>query len=357
MLFRSPLFPSTGWIERSYAPNLPPFIGGSDTVLQLLRTLLTYAQRHLATIGRRHGLRISTSATDQVGGLTALDTALHTPGPSAEIEVRLQETDTAVAEHDSAQPSPGDVFEAYALVKQLGGRLELLAPAEGLLSITVWIPLRSAPPLNWNPELSSPPAEPAHTPDETSSLTEAADLTSPPTPQPLPLQTPPPLPDRRASSRIAARLPAHVTIGNVVREGTLTDLNSRGAAVEIAGRLPALDPQPASLVLKTAAGVFELQATAHGRGMAPQLMGGTMPASQLIFLFGALTDTEQRILESYIEEARARTLSATVEAHLMESDRSEQPDSITVEPQLRGDRKSTRLNSSHIPLSRMPSSA
>ena len=329
-------FPSTNRIERSYAPDLPPFFGDSETVIQLFRTLLTYTQRHLAAIGRRRGLRISTRATGQVGELPPLESTSRPPKQAAEIEVQIQETDMIAAEDDSAAQTPGDLFEAYVLVKQLGGRLELLAPAVGLLSITVWIPMRSAPLLESDRGLSPPPALSGHTPTETLSVTEPADLTSPPQPKPVPSQAWPPLPERRTSGRIATRLPARVTIGNVVREGTLTDLNARGAAIEITGLLPPVDQQPASLVLKTAAGVFELQATAHARGMTTRQTDGSVPTSQLIFLFAALTDTEQRILDSYIEEARARTLSATVEAHLTESDRSEPPDAIGVEPQLRG---------------------
>ena len=331
-----PQFPSTSRIERSYAPNLPPFFGDSNTVMQLFRTLLTYTQRHLAAIGRRRGLRISTRATGQVGEFPPLESTSRPPKQAAEIEVQIQETDVIAAEDDSAAQTPGDLFEAYVLVKQLGGRLELLAPAVGLLSITVWIPMRSAPLLESDRGLSPPPALSGHTPTETLSVTEPADLTSPPQPEPAPSQDWPPLPERRTSNRIATRLPARVTIGNVVREGTLTDLNARGAAIEITGLLPPVDQQPASLVLKTAAGVFELQATAHARGMTTRQTDGSAPTSQLIFLFAALTDTEQRILDSYVEEARARTLSATVEAHLTESDTLEPPDAIGVEPQLRG---------------------
>lgn len=331
-------FPSTNRIERSYAPDLPPFFGDSETVIQLFRTLLTYTQRHLAAIGSRRGLRISTRATGQVSGLPPLESPSRPPSQPVEIEVRIQETDVTAAEDDSAAQPPGDLVEAYVLVKQLGGRLELLAPAVGLLSISVWIPMRSAPLLESDQGLSPPPALSEHTPTETLSVTEPADLTSPPPPEPVPVpsQVCPPLPERRTRSRIATRLPARVTMGNVVREGALTDLNARGAAVEITGLLPPLGQQPASLVIKTAAGVFELQATAHVRGMTARQTDGSVPTSQLIFLFASLTDTEQRILDSYVEEARARTLSATVEAHLTESDTLEQPNAIGVEPQLRG---------------------
>ena len=329
-----PLFPSPGQIERSYATTLPPFCGDSDTVLQLLRTLLTYAQHHLTAIGSRRGLRISTKATDTISGLPSLKAASHTLGSATEIEVHLQESETTAAENDSVPQTPVDLLEAYVLVKRLSGRLELLAPADGLLSITLWIPIRQTPLLE--SDRGPSPSPPAPTPAAPPSVTEPAALTSPPMPQPLSSPTASPLPDRRTNGRIAARLPAHVTIGNVVQEGILTDLNVRGAAVEIPGRLPPLDQQPASLMLKTATGVFELQVTAHARGMTTRLPDGGVPASQLIFLFTALTDTGHRILESYVEEARARTLSATVEVHLMESATLDQPDAIQIEPQLRG---------------------
>jgi PAS domain S-box-containing protein len=335
-----PLFPNADRIERSYAPNLPPFCGNSDTFLRLLWTLLTYAHRHLRAIGSRRGLKISTRATDSIGGLTPHETVLRTPGPAAapaaEIEVHIQESETTATEDDFTPPTPGDLLEAYDLVKQLCGRLELLAPADGLFSVKVWIPTRSTPLLKSDRGLSPPPASPALTPAESPSVTEPATLTSQLPPQPWSPPSSPPLPDRRTISRIGTRLPAHVTIGNLVREGILTDLNSRGAAVEITGRLPSLDRQQASLMLKTAAGVFELRATVHARGMTTQLPDGSVPASQLIFLFTALTDTEHKILESYLEEAQARTLSATVEVHLMESATLEPPDDVRLDPQSRG---------------------
>ncbi|MDX2252406.1 MAG: PAS domain S-box protein [Nitrospira sp.] len=331
-----PPFPNTGRIERSYTPTLPPFGGDSDTVMQLLRVLFSYAQRHLATTGSRHGLQISTRIIEPPGAPTALDSTSRTPEPVAEIEVRLQETDTAVAEEGPADQTPSDVFDAYALVKQLGGRLELLAPAGGFFSITVWIPARSTPPPNSDPGPPPLPVAWPHTHAEPSSV--ATPHAEPFLPQPQSVYSPasPPLPDRRTHIRIATSLPARVAIGNTVREGTLTDLNSRGATVELAGRLPLLAQQPALFTLKTAAGVFELHATAHDRGMTTQPTTGGVPASRLAFLFTALTNTEHKILESYVGEARARTLDATVDVLLMESDTLEQPDAIAGESQLRG---------------------
>ena len=330
------LFPNDGRIERSYAPTLPPFGGDSDTIMELLRMLLSYARRHLQATGSRHGLRISTRVTDLTGVPPTPDVASRPPGPVTEIEVHLQETETTATE-DASSPQPhGDLFEAYALVEQLGGRLALLAPAGGLLSITAWIPTKSTPPPDADLGPSLSPVASAHPPAEPVSITEPTVPTSPPQPQTLFPHAPQPLPNRRTIPRITTSLPARVTIGNAVYEGTLTDLNSRGAAVEISDRLPLFDPQLASLTLKTAAGVFELQVTAHDRGMTPRPTAGNAPVSRLIFLFTALTDTEHKILESYVEEARARTLAATIEVLFTESDRLEQPDTIAAEPQLRG---------------------
>ena len=331
-----PPFPDTGRIERAYTPTLPPFSGDADTVMQLLRTLFSHAQRHLAATGSRHGLRVSTRSTGPQDTQFTLDGTSRTPKAVAVIEVHLQETDTAIAEDGSAGQPPCDFFDAYVLIKRLGGRLELLAPAGGFLSITAWIPMTSTPPPN--SDLGPPllPVALTHTQAEPSPAAEPEAPTSPPQPQPLYSHAPPPLPDRRKDIRIATSLPAHVTIGNTMREGVLTNLNSRGVTVEIVGRLPPLDQQPASLTFKTAAGVFELRATAQDRGMTTQPAAEGVPASRLAFLFTSLTDTEHKILESYVEEARARTLEATADIFLLESDTQEQPDAVMGEPQLRG---------------------
>jgi PAS domain S-box-containing protein len=332
----SPPVPNVGRIERSYTPNLPPLGEHAGTVMQILRTLFSYAQRHLAATGRRHGLRISTRANAPQATPSALDITSRASGPVAEIEVHLQETTTTVAEDGSADQTPSDLFDAYVLVKQLGGRIELLAPAGGLLSITVWIPMRATPPPNAGPGPSLLPVALTHAQAEVSSVAEPEASTSPAQPQPLYSHAAPPLPDRRTNIRIVTSLPVRMTIGNTVREGTLTDLNSRGAAVEIVGRLPPLDQQPAFVTFKTAAGVFELRAIAQDRGMTMQPAGGGVPASRLAFLFIPLPDTEHKILESYVEEARARTLVATVDVFFMDSATLEQPDAAVGEPQLRG---------------------
>ncbi len=330
-----PPFPNTARIERSYSPTLPPFGGDADTLIEVLRTLFTYGQRHLAATGTHHGLRISTRSTAPVGTQTTQDVTPLIPGQTAEIEIHLQETDTTVTEDGSIDQTPSDFFEAYVLVKQLGGRLELLIPAGGLLSITVWLPVQSTPPLYRDQDPSQRLDALALTQAEPSSVTEPESPPSPP--QPLHPSAPPPLPDRRVSTRTPTSLPVRATIGNTVREGTLTNLNAHGAAVEIMGRLPLLDQQPVCLTLKTVAGVFEIRAITHDRGVTAQPTGADAPHTRLAFLFTSLTDTEHKILESYIEEARARTLEATVEILFLESATAvEHPDAVAVEPRLRG---------------------
>ncbi|MGQ0695166.1 MAG: PAS domain S-box protein [Nitrospiraceae bacterium] len=329
---------NTDRIERRYASNLPPFTGSLDATTQLLRILLSHAQRYVTAVGSHHRLRISTAPIGPTGARIEPVLTLFPPMPPAEVKIHIEETDLVATDQAPPLQEAADLFQAYALVKQLGGRLDFLAPVGGMLSIGIWIPV------GLTPETRSPlppptlPDSPITIPVEPlpSTLPQAPAPTAPSTAL-LPSAPPSkPLPDRRTSIRAPVHLPARITIGNAMREGTVTNLGPGGAALDVEGLLPSFDQQPAYVILKAAVGMLELQATAYDRGEAPYQTATQPHNSRLAFSFAALNDIEQNVLASLIDQARERSLSLSLEALLSLPDDANELSRPLVETDLRG---------------------
>ena len=287
-------------IERTYALDLPPFTEHRDSAVRLLHILLSQALRFTTVSLRRRRLRISTAAIDAIGEKLAPGPTLVPPIPLTEVEVRIEETDATVAGESPLPPETGDLFEAYELIKQLGGRLDFLAPADGRLSITIRIPTKPAP--KTTPLMEAIPSIQTRAP----AFTVAASTTSA-----VPSS---PLPDRRKRLRTAVDLPARVSIGNAPYEGVVTNLSPSGALLEIEGVLPLFEQQPVYLLLKTAVSILELDATAHDRGEIPRQAGIERRTSRVALEFIALDESRQKILLSFIEATRVLASAITVEA-------------------------------------------
>jgi PAS domain S-box-containing protein len=307
---------NTDRIECRYASSLPPFTGNRDHLAQLLHILLSHSQRYVTAVGSHHRLRISTAAVSASGARIEPAPTLFPPSPPVEVEIHIEETDLPAADQGPPLKEAGDLFQAYGLTGQLGGRLDFLAPVHGKLSMKIWVP--TGPPLETRePEPPPGPVLPTEPPVEPapSTIRQAPPPVAAPAALP-PVPTAQPLPDRRRSMRTAVHLPARVTIGNTTREGTVTDLSAGGALLTVEGRLPSIEHQPAYVILRTAVGMLELQAVTRDRGAAPRKTAAEPPHSRLAFCFTSQNDMEQKVLTSLVEEADQRTLALTVEALL-----------------------------------------
>lgn len=308
--FTPPLL-DTGLIERQYAPHLPAFSSPREACVQVVQLLLAQALRHMAAIGTIHGLRLCTFAIDRTG-------AHIDPGPvpsvdpaTTAVEILIQETSRPATFEIDALAIPPDLVRVYELLRPLEARLDFLAPAEGALSIRLRLP--------FEPQIA--PAE-APTPAAFHELTPSilpapsASVAPPAGPQPLtPLSST--LPDRRTAARAAVHLPAEITVGNMTRRGTVSTLSATGAVVEIDGRFPHLDHQPAYLIFKTDVGILELHATVCTRRPASDQRSSPQAHSLLAFHFFPAGTTERKVLGSFVEAARERALSFTLEALLV----------------------------------------
>jgi len=319
-----PPLANTDWIERAYGQNLPPFTGSLDSMVDLVRMLLSHAYRYMAARGTPHRVRVSTRSLSLNEASVDQETVLFPHATTTEFEVHIQETDIiATADEPLLQTTTGDLFDAYAIIKRFGGRLDFRAPLSGFLSITVRIPVEQ-PPLLGSPTVPIPsvvssaggavertaeaiPQAPVHT------------LPAAPFPSAQPMR---PLPERRKYIRTALNLPAHITIGNTLHEGIMVDLSSSGALLEVKGVLPSVEQQPVYLLLKTVVSIVELDATAYDRGETPRRTGTERRTSRLALEFSALNESQGKILTSLIEAAHVRALAITVEAQFPPVDRA-----------------------------------
>lgn len=287
--------------------GLPEFNESQNICAQIIRTVVTHAIRQMAARQALHHLVISTQAVTAAGTSPyPLPVRLLDQAPQ-ELEILIQETGTAAALTTEALPDSSDLIQAYEDIRQLNGRMEWLAPAGHPLTIRLWLPI---------PEDTESPA---------TVVPRQADRPEPPVPTPV--DTPPveipasPLserlfPDRRKAVRATVQLPARVTVGPSVREGTVQTLSLTGATVTLDGPLPHLSEQPAYLVFKTVVGILELQATVHERGMHPSPSGEAQERPVLAFEFSAPGETEQKVLGSFVEAAQDQSLAISLDALL-----------------------------------------
>lgn len=301
----------TDRIERRYAPNLPPLTGPRELIQRFLRTLLLQVLRYVDTIGTRHRLSLTTTPLGPGSRPWDSSPTLFPPALPTEIEIAIEETDVVATGPALESQEATDLVEMYALVRQLGGHLDFLVPAGQLLSIKCRLPVR--PPEEAIPVPPTGPVSPAPLPVEPPLLPFT------PAPPTKPGGAPPPvsaLPDRRIAQRLPVHIPARLTIGNGIREGTITHLGPGGATIVVEGTLPSLEGQPAYVALKTAVGMLEVQATAHDRGEYPRQKRTDPVRSLIAFRFTSTSEAEQKILASLIQEARDRAFSLSVEALL-----------------------------------------
>jgi PAS domain S-box-containing protein len=338
VLATQPPLANTDWIERAYGQNLPHFTGSLDSMMDLLRILLSHAQRYVAAVGNPHRLRISTRTINPNGVPVDQESSLLLQTTATEFEIHIQETDIiATAEEPPLQTTTGDLLEAYALIKGLGGRWEFLAPVGGFLSITVWIPVEQ-PPLLDSPAVQLIPlvsSAGGAVEQTTEAMPQAPAHTSLTAPLP-PVQPTEPLPDRRKRTRTVVNLPARVTIGNRLHEGVMVDLSPGGASLEVEGMFPSFEQQPVYLLLKTAVSLLELDATARDRGQTPRPTGTDQGTSRFAVEFTSLQENQQKILTSFIEAARVSAVAITVEAQFPPLERTGDLASAFTEAGLQG---------------------
>lgn len=311
--------------------DLPPFHGSRQLCVRVIQTVLVNALRQMAARQAVHLLAISTQTITATG--TRIDPLPGLfPAPAArEIEVLIQETDTASTVTADALPPSSDLIQSYEDIGQLNGRIEWLAPAGQPLSIRLWFPI---------PEAAKPSAEPVALPPHS---TETPAPESPVEPPPSVQEPGRFLQDRRMAVRSAVQLPARVTVGPSTRDGTVQTLSLTGASVVLSGPLPHLSEQPAYLVFKTIVGILELQATVHERGMHTDSVGDAQERPVLAFEFAPPGETEQKVLASFIEAAQERSLAISLEALLSLPDGAAPADQTRTDRQAPDHRESIRV--------------
>lgn len=309
-------------VECVWAGNLPPFKGPREDTLRLLELLLLLACRYLATTRSPHSLRIATAAVGPTGLPVETTPSLFPGAVPTDVEIAITELERRAGADASWPERPADLMEAYALVRQLGGRLDFSAPAGGALSIRCRLPLTQTTAI-------AAPGGPK----------ESSSPIVPPTPPAAPQTAAAPqsrVPDRRKTDRTPVHLPAKVTIGNVTREGTVMNISPHGTQLLVEGTVPSMENQSAFVLCKTGVGNLELHATTHHRGVLPRQPGARAETSLLALQFTQAGETEQKVLASFIEAARERLIPFAVEALLALPDNQDAGDPGALEPDLRG---------------------
>lgn len=323
-------------VQHHAAAGLPAFHGPRATYVRVIQIVATHAVRLMAARRAVHRLQVTAFAVSATGTRLASPLRLVAAPATREIEVLIQETDTPVTVDTGTLTTSSDLIQAYEDLGLINGRLEWFAPAGQPVSIRLWFPI---PDTSEEPETPAAPTAPSPVPPE------------PPAPAIITPQPAPPsahhrderFPDRRMAPRSAVHLPARVTVGPSTREGTVLTLSETGASVVLTGPLPHLSEQPAYLVLKTVVGILELQATVHERGMQAGPSGGEQERPVLAFEFSPPGETERKVLVSFIEAARERTLEITLEALLSLPDETALPDPARTDHQATDHREGIRV--------------
>jgi PAS domain S-box-containing protein len=294
-------------ILTEFAPDLPMYPGDRERTVQLFHRLLAYARAYLRTVGRPRRLIMRTSG---VGVPIAVETpALFPLTPPSEVEVEVFESDRErpIREMAPFEEEPVDLLELYQLTGQLGGTLDVSAPASGPLHLLVRLPVGLPPPVEQTPP-SAPktfdhlPAPEAPEPGEPA-LAPATALTGAAT-------------DRRATPRIPATLPAQVTVGSTTWDGTVINLGLGGACIALPSEFPPIALQEAYIVARTAVGILELAGFVYERPPSAPVLQSGIPLSHAVVVFHAPKATEAAVLASLIEAARDQSLAFAFEVLL-----------------------------------------
>ncbi|MCC6141464.1 MAG: PilZ domain-containing protein [Nitrospira sp.] len=298
---------TTGLLEVGNARNI---------WVRIIQIVVIQAIRQMAARHTIHRLNIFAQAVTATGAPIEQTPGLFPNPAPQEVEILIQETESVAALTVDSLPAAPDLIQAYEDIGQLQGRMEWLAPARQPLSVRLWLPIPEMPQPAETPA-EAPPSPPESSVPATSDTRLDIDL-SPPSDKPLP--------DRRLAARAAVHLPARVTVGPSVREGTVHTLSLTGATVSLAGPLPNLSEQSAYLVFKTVVGILELHATVHERGMQTDPSADARNRPVLAFEFSPPGETEQKVLGSFIEAAQERSLEISLEALLSQPDEAARPD-------------------------------
>ena len=300
----TPAIVDGGGIIRQFSSPLPPLIGDREQITKLVHHLLNYAQTYLLTVGRAHQLILRTRAVGP-SSISANAPALFPLAPPTEVEVELLESDMVWStEFPATSPPSINLLETYQLVRQLGGTLDLSAPMQGPLRMILRLPVASRPPLEMLPLPIPVSAAPPALAPETKGAAEA--------PVPTP-ESGSPLQERRHAPRIPTILPATITVGSATWEGTISNISLGGTCITLPNDFPAVAPQDAYVVFKTAVGILELQGEAQERPIS--LPSGT-PVSHLVVAFNLPKREEAAVLASLIQAVQEQTLPFSLEVLL-----------------------------------------
>lgn len=286
-------------IERAYGKGLPPLTGLHDAAIRLMRILLSQALRYTMVTPTHRRLVIKTSAVTKDGQELPGNPSLPSSMVPVELKVQIETTNETIVGKCPLPLETGDLFEAYALLQQLGGRLDFFAPSSGRLSITIRIPVEPAP------------AGTTLSPQSNRSVLPNA-------PPEMSLIQTSPFPDRRRSPRILVQYPAHISIGSNTHVGTMTSLGQGGMDLLIDNMPASIENQPAYVVLQTGDTIVELQAVAHNRSSELHGSNSKPGLTRFALRFSPpINDKDRNTLSTLVIKAQTRALPMTVEILLV----------------------------------------
>ena len=296
----SPGAGSSGFTPDFTSP-LPDYTGDHELTARFFRQLLAYAGAYLGTVGRHHLLTITTSTSGSVDSADA--PTLFPLAPSTHIHVDITETETV---NPSGMPLPVltaalDVLSLYRLAGQLGATLDVSAPPAGPFRIIVRLPTGTAPVFRQQ-EIASVPF--------VDRPVDAPQAVHPSPPQDMGRS------EFRSNARVQTGLPAKITRGASIWEGTVVNLSVSGAAVRMHGDFPPIGSQEAIVRVTTAVATLELSGQVHTRALSGETRLAIEPHIQLIVQFHGPNQTETAVLASLIAAAHERSLAFTLDIHL-----------------------------------------
>ncbi len=297
---------AAGGLLSDLTAALPPYLGDREKTTRLLRRLLSYAGSFLAAVGRSHQLAVKTSVDTPPEFADA--PTLFPLTPARQVQVDIIETEqTATAAALPARDSPLDAGELFRLAGELGATLDISAPAQGPLRITVRFPATSFP---------SPPQPSARLDVDVPVAAQTPAVTPPPPPraggQATTART-----DRRSYARVPTTLQAKVHSGSSEWDGTVVNLSVGGACIQMPGDFPSIALQEAHVTVTTSVATLELSGFIYERVMSTPIAQPSLPpASHLIVVLNRTPQIEAAVLASLITAAHERSLLFTLDIRL-----------------------------------------
>ncbi|BCA57032.1 hypothetical protein W02_41720 [Nitrospira sp. KM1] len=314
--------------------GLPAFHGDKDKTVGVMRDALLYALAYVQMAGRNRALSIEfdSHASSPDSGQRVDE---QPQPPLREIDIIVTESEqNALPEFPQAIDVPTDLLRLFGLVKEIRGTLAMSASSTGPFRLVIRLPTGHGASLAQPQVIQAAPLAPKSANQPPVPLPSSVHASER---QPVPIE-------KRRWPRTATSLPAHAIIDAASWDGLVVNIGQGGACLTLPADCPAIVNQDVYVILRTVAGILELNGSANIRPSSGLKQQG-LQHTALVIAFDPLRPAEAAILSSLVAAAKDRSVALSLDM-LLATDTEippQSPPAVSEAPQDEERRESVRV--------------